>query len=205
MQARTIDCRGKPCPQPLIMTKQALDKSAPDEPIKVLLDNDTARSNIEHFLRDNGVAFSASVDKGEITLELSRGSYKGTPVAATPLEAYCAPAPALTGATVVIKGDYMGAADDLGGILIQAFINTLPSLQPSPAVLIFYHRGIHLVCKGSPVLESIAACAAQGAEVLACGTCLDYFKKKEQLACGRISNMYDILQRLSTASKIITP
>ncbi len=42
-----------------------------------------------------------------------------------------------------------------------------------------------------------------GIEILVCGTCLDYYKKKEELGVGIVSNMYVILETLSKASKVI--
>jgi hypothetical protein len=43
-----------------------------------------------------------------------------------------------------------------------------------------------------------------GTEILACGTCLDYYKLKEKLCVGSVSNMYAILEKMSTATKVIT-
>jgi hypothetical protein len=45
----------------------------------------------------------------------------------------------------------------------------------------------------------------KGAEILSCGTCLDFYGLKERLKVGVISNMYDILQTLMDADQIIRP
>lgn len=47
-----IDARGMSCPQPVLMTKNAI-KSSPSE-IEVLVDNETARGNVERFLSSSG-------------------------------------------------------------------------------------------------------------------------------------------------------
>lgn len=52
-----------------------------------------------------------------------------------------------------------------------------------------------------PALEELAR---QGVSLLICGTCVDYFDLKNKIAVGTISNMYDILQQLSSANRIIT-
>ena len=37
------------------------------------------------------------------------------------------------------------------------------------------------------------------------GTCLDYYKLKETLAVGGVTNMYVIAEKLSAAGKVIKP
>ena len=67
------------------------------------------------------------------------------------------------------------------------------------------NRGVHLAVSGSEVLDSLKALAAAGCDILVCGTCLDYFGLKEQVAVGRVSNMYEIVETLTEAEKIIAP
>ena len=43
----------------------------------------------------------------------------------------------------------------------------------------------------------------KGVEIISCGTCLDYFKLKEKLLVGEISNMYSIYETLFNAGKVI--
>ncbi|MDI6799826.1 MAG: hypothetical protein QMD53_04025 [Actinomycetota bacterium] len=43
-----------------------------------------------------------------------------------------------------------------------------------------------------------------GAEVLSCGTCLDYYGLKEDLVVGKISNMYDTTESFKKAEKILS-
>lgn len=47
-----IDVRGMSCPQPILMTKNAI-KSNPQS-IEVLADDDTAKNNVSRFLKNNG-------------------------------------------------------------------------------------------------------------------------------------------------------
>ena len=37
------------------------------------------------------------------------------------------------------------------------------------------------------------------------GTCLDFFNRKELLQVGAVTNMYDIVERMEKAEKIIKP
>jgi hypothetical protein len=43
----------------------------------------------------------------------------------------------------------------------------------------------------------------QGYEMLICGTCLDYFKIREKVKIGTISNAVEIVESLTNAQKVI--
>ena len=53
------------------------------------------------------------------------------------------------------------------------------------------------------MIEDLRELAAKGAEVLSCGTCLDYFGIKKKLMVGKVSNMYEIINSLAGAAKTI--
>lgn len=40
-------------------------------------------------------------------------------------------------------------------------------------------------------------------EVLVCGTCLNYYGLTEQLKAGRVSNLYELLEKLQQAGKVV--
>ena len=42
-------------------------------------------------------------------------------------------------------------------------------------------------------------------EILTCGTCLNYYGLTDKLQVGDVSNMYDIVEKLSGADLIIRP
>ena len=49
---KRVDARGLSCPQPVLLTKQALSENK--EGIEVLVDNATARNNVEKFMKHAG-------------------------------------------------------------------------------------------------------------------------------------------------------
>lgn len=49
-----IDTCGTSCPQPVLMTKKALDKNPNTDIIEVLTDNNTSKTNVKKFLSSNG-------------------------------------------------------------------------------------------------------------------------------------------------------
>jgi selenium metabolism protein YedF len=95
-------------------------------------------------------------------------------------------------------------SEELGKILIKSFIYTLTQSTPYPSCLLFYNGGIKLTCKGSEVLDDLKKLEEEGVEILSCGTCLDFYKMKDNLGVGEVTNMYVILEKLKNSSNNIT-
>jgi intracellular sulfur oxidation DsrE/DsrF family protein len=71
--------------------------------------------------------------------------------------------------------------------------------------IIFINAGVKLAAEGSDLLTVLKELEGLGVEVLSCGTCLDFFKLKEKLAAGKVTNMYDIVSSLVAATNVIRP
>jgi selenium metabolism protein YedF len=202
MSRKTVDARGMLCPKPLILTKKALAECGEGEEMVVRIDNETSMQNVERFLRDNGMDVSHTEEAGVYTLNIvkTKSSFEKPDA-----QSYCSPAAAPPHA-VCFTSDVMGRGnDELGRILMKAFINTIGDVAPLPGAMLFYNRGIFLALEESPVVDTLNALAKSGVKILVCGTCADYFRQKQNVAVGTISNMYDILEELTKAGKVIYP
>lgn len=105
---------------------------------------------------------------------------------------------------VLITSDRLGTGDrKLGKILMKAFLNTLWDVEPKPAKLLFINDGIRLTTEGSEVLETLHLLEKEGVQIFSCGTCLEYYHLKEKLKVGLVTNMYDNMNSLLSASKVI--
>ena len=69
----------------------------------------------------------------------------------------------------------------------------------------FFNSGVKLCCEGSPLLDDLRALEAAGVEVIACGTCLNFFELVDRLAVGRVTDMLEIAGRLAGAGSIVRP
>jgi len=108
------------------------------------------------------------------------------------------------GATIFFGSDRIGAGDDaLGEVLMRSAVKTLGALDPLPNTLLFMNAGVRLCCEGSDALDALRELESLGLEVLCCGTCLDWFHLKDELAVGRPSNMLEILSRQNSAQNLI--
>lgn len=65
-----IDARGRSCPEPVLMTKKAVERT-PEGAI-VMVDNTTARDNVTRFARNAGYQVKTVQDGTDYILSLSR-------------------------------------------------------------------------------------------------------------------------------------
>jgi selenium metabolism protein YedF len=201
---KTVDAKGKLCPLPLILTKKALGEIAEIETLEILLDNETSVKNVTRFLEDHKMAFKLTQKGKEFNLLVSK---TGVIPESTNVEEYCeVELPQKSNYMIAFQRDVLGdGVKELGILLIKAFVNTLPEVDIKPTSLVFLNSGIVLTLIDSPVIDSLKKLEKIGVEILVCGTCLDYYQKKTELGVGKISNMYDILDRLSRSGNVVYP
>jgi selenium metabolism protein YedF len=205
----TVDARGLACPEPVLLAKKAI---AENEEVTVIVDDEIAVENIRRLAVKTACGFSVKEKEGgvrEIML-VRTGPAGQTPVDAVAVatEPTCAVAPGKeTGPLAVILSDnHMGRGDDvLGDILIRSFIHTLLQLKPLPETIICYNAGVKLAVKDSAALDDLQELARAGVDILVCGTCVNYFGLGDQIAAGRISNMYDIAETMAGATRLLRP
>jgi len=108
--------------------------------------------------------------------------------------------------TIVFVGSStLGRGDEeLGNVLMRSFIHTLTETEVPPQEIIFMNSGVKLVAEGSEVLDDLRSLESRGIEILACGTCLGYYRLKDAIRVGRISNMYDIAAALLEADRVVS-
>ncbi len=193
MSDKIIDCRGLACPGPVITTKKALEELAAGR-ITVIVDNEVAKTNVVKFATANGLSAAVEAKDGHHYISIVKGA--GPQVAAASPATGTADA---GGAVYLITQETLGhGSPELGAVLIKAFMTTLLEIKPQPQTLLFMNSGVKLTVARSPVLEQLTTLAGRGVAILACGTCLDYYQRKADLAVGEITNMYTIVETIST-------
>jgi len=193
---KVVDCRGLSCPQPVIETKQALEKTGK---VTIIVDNPAARDNVARFGKSQGGMVAIDEKKDGIYITIEKGK-QGKPRTKAPSSKISAPGPTV----VVIPSDQMGRGEkELGHILIRSFLHALTEVSARPDTMIFFNTGVKLTVKESEVLEDLQALEKSGVEILICGTCLDYFNLKEKIAVGQVSNMYTIAETMLAAGRLI--
>jgi selenium metabolism protein YedF len=206
-EEKRIDMRGKACPQPVVETRKAL--FLPDtEKLSVLVDNPGSAENVKRMAASMGRAVDVKEDddgnfvvvivKDESVEAREPGGDEPCPT--------CEIGPAPPRVVVFIASNFFGEGEkELGSILMRAFIKTLKQLDPLPECIVFANSGVKLTTEGSDLVADIKDLESSGAQILSCGTCLDYYNLKGKLEVGYESNMYEIATALATADRLVRP
>lgn len=197
---KTVDARGLNCPQPVILAKKALEEN---ENIVVIVDNKTAMENVRRL----GAKLGCSVEienSGENEFHIHLTGRNIEPAAMADIPVSCS---ASSGELVaVISSETMGRGDDeLGKVLMKAFIHTLIQADELPSKMLFYNSGVKLASVDSEVLDDLKNLTDAGVEVLLCGTCVNFFNLSGNTGTGKITNMFEILTVMSSAGRLIKP
>ncbi len=190
-----VDARGLPCPKPVLMTKDALEKVS-EGVVEVLVDNEASKENVKRFAEKQGCCVEIVEEDGYYKLRIAKGYVCSREA---PEEKQVEG----KNKVVLILSDSMGEERKLGELLMRAFLSTLKEATNRPKRLIFVNRGVFLTTEGSKVIDVLKELEDMGVEIYSCGTCLDYFGLKDKLLVGKITNMYDTVEELLNADSVV--
>ncbi len=193
---KLVDARGLACPQPVLMTKEALE-TLEEGIITVLVDNVASRENVKRFAQRMGCTVDVAEKNGIFELRIVKGYTCQLPQAQEEARE------GQEGPVILITSHKLGEEEELGRLLMKGFLSTLGEATRRPSRLLFMNTGVFLTVEDSPVLGVLKELEAKGVEIYSCGTCLDYFGLKDRLAVGQITNMYDTVENLTGASLVV--
>ncbi|MGO0122603.1 sulfurtransferase-like selenium metabolism protein YedF [Desulfothermobacter acidiphilus] len=183
-----IDARGKPCPQPVLMVKEVVDKGV--TAFIVLVDSQASVENVKRFAERSGFQVTVETKEGYFQVRGQRegaSEPKETPATVFP------PTEASPVQTLLILSDTLGRDDAvLGRNLVKILLDTLAVQEKRPRCIILMNSGVKLACEDAETLEALADLEAKGVQILACGTCLNHFGLLPSLRVGRPTNAYEV-------------
>ncbi|WP_461613553.1 sulfurtransferase-like selenium metabolism protein YedF [Clostridium sp. Marseille-QA1073] len=191
-----IDCKGLNCPLPVVNTKKYFD-TIENGVATTIVDNEIAKNNVVKFAENANLQVNVSekdslyhitIIKGEGQLENFKNeeSFEAN-------EKF----------TIVVSSDKLGNGDEaLGEALMKSYLFALSEADIIPNNLVFLNSGVKLVVEGSLVLESIDKLKERGASIYSCGLCLDFYKIKDKVQVGEITNMYAIIEMMNSSKTI---
>lgn len=195
---KRLDFRNLNCPEPVVRTKNELTAMVGAGIFEVLVDNPAAAENVARFARSRNCAVTSKQSGKDYLIEINYdGDIKGESM---DNNTNCG----ITGGNILfIKHSKIGSGnDELGKVLMRAFLNTVAEYDAPPAKIFFVNSGVTLTVKGADTIAPLMKLFSRGVEIFSCGTCLDYYGLKDELEVGKIGNMFDLVDNLFTKNVI---
>jgi tRNA 2-thiouridine synthesizing protein A len=197
MKTVEVNAKGLACPQPVVLSMKALAEMESGKVI-VSVDNEVARDNVKRMAEHEGCTVTVEGKGDGFELQITR-----VPPAKFSTELITEKK--VVGETLVylFESDFIGRNRELGKILINGFLNAITSLPKRKSKIVLISNGVRLATAGSYVLDTLLELKQSGFEILICGTCLDFFKIRDKVQAGTISNALEIMGALTNASKVV--
>lgn len=184
---RKIDTRSKPCPKPVIMTRNALEDHG--LPLEIVVDAGVPLMNVRRFLESRGLNISVA-ENGSFATVTCSGSADTLSDTGT---GRSAEESGLEDIAIMICTDTLGQRDRLlGEVLMKGFLGTLTERIHAPSTIALMNEGVKLAQPDSSASESLKMLEEKGTRILVCGTCANHFGVAESVCVGTISNMFEI-------------
>lgn len=206
---KTVDARGMACPLPVVNAKNAAEEMHAGDILTVLVDNEIAVQNLQKFANHKGYHVTGerlAENEFAVKMQIISGEMQPVQEAEETVEISCTPDTKKKGMVVVLSANVMGTGEEkLGKALMKAFVFALTRQDVLPETILCYNTGAYLTCEGADTLEDLKSLEAEGVNIMTCGTCLDFYGIKEKLAVGSVTNMYEIVETMENAGKLIRP
>jgi len=201
-----VNAVGKQCPLPVIEAKKAIEEMKGMGVVEVSVDNEIAVQNLRKLAAHKKL--ESSDEKRSDNLYIVKIAVNNEGKEEKLVEDEIAPLPE-TGKknTIIVLGsNTMGSgSDELGEILMKGFVFALTKQSTLPQTVLLYNSGVKLASEGSDSIADLKVLEEEGVEILACGTCLNYYGLTEKLQVGSVTNMYEIAEKMTEAGLIVRP
>ncbi len=198
MKKNKVDAIGRSCPQPVVMAKKAL-LEAGEARVVVIVDNKPARDNVMRMAEKSGFKVTANKkEKKVFEIEIIKKALSEKKKAKSTKKGV-----SKEKIVYLFESDFIGTNRELGKVLSNGFLNAIAELKKRKSSIILISNGVKLAIKKSYVLERLKSLEEEGFDILICGTCLDYFKIRDKVQVGEISNALEIMECMTEADKVI--
>jgi selenium metabolism protein YedF len=200
-----LNCIGLHCPEPVLRAKAQLEKKL-QQAFIVMVDNEASRENVLRFGKSQGCEVSVIPnDNDTFHITLIPGDTADGKDSLKEGDYHCE-LPGNSNLVYVISSDSMGRGSaELGWALLQTYVTTIAEVSPLPSHILVYNGGVKLVTTDGKTLEALQDLEKKGVVIWVCGTCLEFFKLEKEQKAGTITNMYDIMNTMSSAGKLVSP
>lgn len=190
-----LDARKHDCPMPVIMTKKEIEKGS--LPIKVTVDNEIAVKNLNKLAASKKLNTTVTEvgDDFDVVFFEDENSDCGCDINFdTNDDAQW---------ILFIQNESVGSRNnELGRKLMDMMLFTLIEIENRPSHIIFMNGGVLVPTTYEQSKLHLKELADLGVNIMACGTCLNFYEKT--LEIGQVSNMYEIIEVLSSDMRVVS-
>lgn len=105
---------------------------------------------------------------------------------------------------ILLSSDQLGNGQkELGEGILETFFTILKQKEELPIAIFCMNRGVYTLTTQSLVSLQLKELEEKGVDVLACKTCVDYYKLEAELVTGKISGMDHFIE-LATKYEVMT-
>lgn len=197
---KEIDARNLGFPQPVIMTKKALEEMVSGV-LCVRVNSEASKDNVVSYAKSHHYPVEVATKNGEYIIRITKGEERTE----GPLQQKLPTGPSSRGIVFLITSEGLGrGSDELGLVLRRNFLLTLLDSGEVPVAMLFLNSGVKLCCKGPAVLEYLRTFSSRGASILSCGTCLNFYGLADKLGAGEVTTMPTIVEYLTGSYQVVT-
>jgi intracellular sulfur oxidation DsrE/DsrF family protein len=105
---------------------------------------------------------------------------------------------------ILLASDQLGNGEkELGEGILETFFTVLKQKEELPVAIFCMNRGVFTLTEESLISLQLADLERKGVDVLACKTCVDYYRLNEKLVTGKVSGMAQFVE-LASEYEVIT-
>jgi selenium metabolism protein YedF len=192
---KQISVKGLACPQPVIETKNALQRE--NETFMIVSDSSISAQNIQKFLNANGVSFVLREQNGDYTFEVTPSTKDITASQDCII--------AKEQKTLLFTSDTIGSDEVLGKQLAKGFITALVNSEVLPQNIFFINAGVKLsTSEDLQIIDALKELEKVGVKIYSCGLCLEHYGIANSLKVGQSGNALQTLQTLIDSQNTVT-
>ncbi len=96
-----------------------------------------------------------------------------------------------------------GLGEDAENSDVVRLLSILDGIERPPVKLYFTTEGVALVAAGSPLLPKLKELEANGVEMVACRTCLDYLGLRDCVEVGRVGVVEQMMAQVDHVENVM--
>ena len=194
--AMRVDARGIGCPKPVMMADEALAEMSEGR-VEVLVDNSASAENLERFAKKNGFFSEITREDSCWCVKIVKGYSCKISELEDKEKTYG------KSLFVIIASDTMGKEEELGQLLMKAYLETMKTYEELPNMIFFLNAGVKLTTINDEAASIIREIEGLGVEIFSCGTCLKYYNLESALKVGHRGTTNHIVEGMKDFKRTV--